>query len=200
MLGVLAGLAVTAAGGTAWYYSQQVGVTVEANTADGELSDEARALLEELQQKVALGWWEVVDSKDPFTDVPIVAASVDSVAHTSTAAAPTLLVRCLEGETAVLIDWHVPLGGGNALTKHVVARVGEDPPEALQQWPKSENEQATFAPMEPVGLLRRMLTADRLAAKVEPPRRDPITAIFLLQGIEIALEPIMRACDWSAEG
>lgn len=145
------------------------------------------------------GAWHTNENRDPIDDSAVITATLDAESGRSTLGQPvTLVVRCGSNTTEVYAIWNDYVGDDSSSVyneyKNVEVRVG-DAPAQTQQWGVSTDKQATFA-NAPVPLLREMVGQERLALRITPYGENPITAIFALEGIREAVEPIAEECDW----
>lgn len=104
----------------------------------------------------------------------------------------SLIVRCSSRELNVYINWNDYLGD----SAEVLTRVGSAKA-TTTRWPLSTDSQATFYPNNPKTFINQLLRVDRLVAQVTPYNESPVTAIFDLTGMDMALEPVRDACGWS---
>lgn len=69
-----------------------------------------------------------------------------------------------------------------------------------QRWSTLTDHKATFAPGSPVELIKRMAVAERLVLQTTPYAENPITAVFTLKGIDVAMAPLAKGCGWTLSG
>lgn len=136
--------------------------------------------------------WMVEFTVDPLTDERTARASLPALQGTGVEGDPIqLLVQCREGRTDVILDW------GHYLPnqQEVALRLDSDEPQRTFWEPDRNSTQARYR-SESVALARALAVRRRLVARVSPPRRDAITAIFDLTGMSDAIVPVGEACGW----
>jgi len=101
-----------------------------------------------------------------------------------------ILARCMSGDTDVFISWDDYLGR----EANVLTRVGDEQA-VTQRWSMSTDQTATFHP-QPVNFLQDMMSATRLVAQITPYNESPTTAVFKINGLSEAIEPLRQECGW----
>lgn len=145
------------------------------------------------------GDWYTNEDRDPIDDSAVITAMLDAESGSSSYGdVVSLVARCGSNTTEVYAVWHDYVGDDSSSVynefKNVEVRVGEADAET-QQWSVSSDKKATFA-SAPVPLLKRMVAEDRLALRMTPYGESPITAIFDLDGMREAVEPLAEECGW----
>lgn len=111
----------------------------------------------------------------------------------------SLTIRCMSNKTELFVNWNDFLGDDSHDVyndwKNVIVRVGENKAQQ-QRWDISTDSKATFAPGSPIDLIKRMLKAERLVLRTTPYNENPVTAVFMLKGMENAVAPIAEECGW----
>lgn len=147
------------------------------------------------------GKWRVHRSTNPLDDgdTVLLRLEADSGRSGFESRPVTLLARCRSNETEVYVDWHVFLGDDSADIysdwKYVTVRIGDGKAER-QRWSVSTDNEATFAPDWAGNLLKRMLGEERLVLQVIPYSENPVTAVFDVRGLSVALAPLAETCGW----
>ena len=138
------------------------------------------------------GKWEVHEDVSPLDDsktVIMALSSEDRIGQTR----PQLVVRCMEGETHVFIDYDTILGRpGYDVT--VWTRFDQRPAES-SRWAVSSSGTAIFADYG-VSLALEIASARMLFVRVIPERGNRISATFQLKGSVEAMRPLREACGW----
>jgi type VI secretion system protein VasI len=136
--------------------------------------------------------WVVEFAVDPLTDIRTARATLPALQGTGAEGDPIeFIVQCRDERTEVLLDW------GHFLPnqQEVTLRLDSDEPQRTF-WDPDRNSTRALYRSDGAALARALATRRRLVARVNPPRRDPITAIFDLTGMSDALVPIGEACGW----
>ena len=139
------------------------------------------------------GSWESDTSQNPVDDSTTVTALLEAQTGRSKFGKKIrLLLRCKSHKTEAYIDWDAYLGMDATL---VTTRIGKH--KAVQsEWQISTDYQATFYPGGGAGFIRQLLGQDRLVVELTPYGDSPVTAIFMLDGIDQVVEPIKKECGW----
>lgn len=144
--------------------------------------------------------WLITDNTNPVDDSKTRRATLIADQGTSSMGDPvSLTIRCQSNKTEMFVNWNDYLGDDSHDVyddwKRVTVRVGEA--KAIdQRWSISTDSKATFAPGSAVNLIKQMVKADRLVLRTTPYNENPVTAVFLLKGIEGAIGPIAEECGW----
>ena len=138
--------------------------------------------------------WQLNTTTNPAdgsTTVVLYREAMEVRAH-SGARDPILYVRCKGGATELYIDWHDYIPGA---THQVTTRLDRNPTQA-RMWNLSRSNIATFYPGSPIDFLQTLMAADRLYAEATPYNTAPVTALFDLEGLTDAIQPLRSACGW----
>lgn len=136
--------------------------------------------------------WVVEFTVDPLTDVRTARAVLPALQGTGVEGDPIeLIVQCRSERTEVLLDWGYFLPN----QQEVTIRLDSDEPQRTFWDPDRNGTHARYR-SDSAALARALATRRRLVARVSPPRRDPITAVFDLTGMSDALVPVGEACGW----
>lgn len=138
--------------------------------------------------------WQLNTTTNPSdgsTTVVLYREAMEVRAH-SGARDPILYVRCKGGGTELYIDWHDYIPGA---THQVTTRLDRTPTQA-RMWNLSRSNIATFYPGSPIDFLQTLMAADRLYAEATPYNTAPVTALFDLEGLTDAIQPLRSACGW----
>lgn len=131
---------------------------------------------------------------------PLQALTLTADSGTSGFGEPVQLIAlCRANTTEVFIHWHEYLGAdgaqGDDVIKQVTLTIDDGPPET-GQWPISDDVEATFTPEWGGTLLRQLAGAQQMTAQITPYDQRTITAMFNVQGLAQAIEPLTSACNW----
>ncbi|SIN82745.1 type VI secretion system-associated protein TagO [Vannielia litorea] len=135
------------------------------------------------------GKWNYQSSSDPLTDEAVFTAYVTSD-YPSAGRDPILFVRCKSNSIDAYIAWNEYLSDNTTVT----VRFGDDEPET-SNWASAVDETATFVPGGRLqAFLTRMMTVDKLTARIQPYREGPVTAVFDLTGMKTVFDPYRDLC------
>ncbi len=145
-----------------------------------------------------LGNWIVDTSKNPLDDSATAIAILDATNGEGTYGDPvSLILRCDSGEIDAYISWESYIGLDDP---PVTWRLGSFPAQTTY-WGISTDSQATFFPGNAGfvnAFLRDLRNVDQFVAQITPYSESPITAIFDLEGIQVAADLIESTCDSSS--
>jgi hypothetical protein len=149
----------------------------------------------------AMGAWEAHDSTNPVDDSKTLVATLKASEGTSSSGEPvTLIIRCQSKSMELFVNWKDYLGSDSHEAyddwKHILVRVGQDEA-VVQRWPLSTDSKASFAPGEPLALIKKILKAQRLVVQTTPFSENPVTAVFQLKGMDVAMKPLAASCGWT---
>lgn len=103
-----------------------------------------------------------------------------------------LAIRCKSNTTDMWIIWGDYLGND---MPSVTTRLGQEDAKT-DRWSLSTNNTSTFYPGSPIGLLKEMMSETRYVAQITPYNESPITAVFNISGLEEAIGPLRKTCNW----
>jgi len=156
--------------------------------------------------------WEIITQKDELSGQNVIAVSIDSVLkipdETGTKLLqPSLLIRCKDGETTLLVNWWRFISTGESLgegilgqykTHHVDYRIDNEPVVSDSVWVMSSDFRATAAfPGFSVDIILKLITAHQLVAQTLPYGSNPVQAKFNVEGLDKVIRKIAIACNWS---
>ena len=137
------------------------------------------------------GDWLVDVDVNPIDDSTTVTLILEASEGSSSYGDPIyILARCMSGDTDVFISWDDYLGR----EANVLTRVGDDQA-VTQRWSMSTDQTATFHP-QPINFLKELMTSTQLVAQITPYNESPTTAIFKINGLSEAVEPLRQECGW----
>lgn len=119
------------------------------------------------------------------------------VSGSGTGGAATLVVRCIDNRTDVLVSTDLVLGGSLDDRTEVRLRFDSAPAET-QSWLRSTSYRAAFA-IDRIGLARRLAhtEAKELRVRVAPFDSAGVDFVFSLNGARAQIEKVARLCGWS---
>lgn len=136
------------------------------------------------------GKWLVETGLDPITDQATFTAALAADSGGSGYNRPTLLIRCKQKSSEVLVSWGDYLGDNTVVT----ARFGNEAPETFS-WSQSTDSTATFLYSDRLKwFFETAIRVDRLATQITPYQSGPITAVFDLRGIANVLSDKKEMC------
>lgn len=158
----------------------------EAEAASAPTGDDARP------QPTASSWLLVEGSDAGAGAAEVELAREASRGVNSTGIAPTLHLRCVDGESEVVIVWYEdPEGSDNDVT----TQIGDANP-VRRTW-TNQNEDATVFPRDSAAIfIQRLTEADSLTASTNLYKRMPVTAVFDLTGLSEEVGRLREACGW----
>jgi len=140
--------------------------------------------------------WRSVQKTNPIDDTPIITIYTYAIGGQNRFGRKSQLIfRCQNNKTEVLILWHEFIGlGRHASSQKVVIRLDSGTAQS-QSWSHSTSGTATFA-HRPISLIRKWTKHTRLVAQTTPYNRGPIAAIFNITGLNEAIKPLAKTCNW----
>ncbi|MDR7117532.1 type VI secretion system-associated protein TagO [Caulobacter sp. BE254] len=147
-----------------------------------------------------MGAWTTSEDVNPVDDSKTHFASLIAEEGAASGGEPiTLTIRCQSNKTELYVNWNDYLGDDSHDVyndwKQVIVRVGTAEA-TTQRWGISTDSNATFAPGSPVALIQKMGKADRLVLQTTPYNENPVTAVFKLNGMDIATKQLGESCSW----
>lgn len=140
--------------------------------------------------------WALSTETDIMTDVARLLAIVDSPSATSCRQPARLVLRCDNGTTAMYVSHgcYAPPTARNSLLT-VQWRVDDGDVED-RDFQTSTNDQAFGDFTGGQILIRGLFGAERLIVRFSPYRDPPVTIIFDVSGIDLAVRDLREACGW----
>ena len=137
------------------------------------------------------GEWIITQDINPLDHTPTVYLSLAAELGTSTHGDPVVLVlRCESRKIEAYLIWDNFLGGRVFMT----TRFGSEEVER-QYWWMSTDFAGAFYPGNARMFIYRLKAVDSFVAQAKPHEQDPITAVFLLDGLAKAIVPLEAACQ-----
>lgn len=144
-----------------------------------------------------VGVWHIHFDRSQIDDSESVFLSVPSMDILTTRygdeTRPVLILRCLENETDVIINWdRFSFYSDGA---EVTARIDKKKA-GTRTWNTSTDNEALFHP-QPIAFIKSMLNAETLLVRVTPISDDPREVSFYIHGLRNVLPPLKKACHWN---
>lgn len=138
--------------------------------------------------------WSGTANVDAMTDF---VGWTAQVVGSGTGGVATLIVRCIDDRTDVIVSTDYVLGGTSYDRTEIRLRFDSEPAET-QSWQRSTSYLAAFA-IDRIGLARRLAltTAKELRVRVTPFNRGGVDFVFPLGGAAKQIENVARRCGWS---
>jgi len=140
--------------------------------------------------------WAMSTETDIMTDVARLLAIVDSPSATSCRQPARLVLRCDNGTTAMYVSHgcYAPPTARDSLLP-VQWRVDDGDVED-RDFQTSTNDQAFGYFTGGQLLIRDLFDAERLIVRFSPYRDPPVTIVFDVTGIDLAVRDLREACGW----
>ncbi len=123
--------------------------------------------------------------------------SVNTIAQNNIDRQVSLVIRCLPGKTEAFLDWKGPVvTGGQAIHNKptTVVNYSTNNNETFsEEWDVSTDQRALFA-RDPVAFVRNLMNKQTLSISFIPRGMYAETARFSIDGIEKAVDEIVKAC------
>lgn len=144
----------------------------------------------------AVKGWSVLTENSKIDDSLTVILSIDSNEEIEgnlsiDKARPSLMVRCMENHTNVIISWNRYLGI-NSTT--MTTRLDKDKA-ITQEWQLSTANDSVFS-TSAITFAKSMFKKDKLLARITPYGSNPVTATFNVSDLEVKIKPLREACNW----
>lgn len=134
--------------------------------------------------------WFTLETKDEMDD----SVKIMTIVHARSKPV-TMVVECNKEQTFLYINWRKYI---NSDMHPIIVRLDKEKA-FTKQWGISTNNRASFYPSSPIPLLRKMMRAKQLIARVSPYGSSDITATFNIKGADTAFQKISKQCKWDAE-
>lgn len=109
---------------------------------------------------------------------------------------PTLVIRCLENKTEVIVHTEVTANPELGLYNEYSVRIRFDSGKPIKQrWSGSTNNEALFAP-QPIKLAKQINNSEKMLFEFVPFQMGPQIVEFNVKGLESYLNEIAEACNW----
>lgn len=137
--------------------------------------------------------WTISESTNPLDDSPTVVLRLEaSTGSSRLGERPSLILRCMQNETDVYVNWNDYLGS-DAIS--VTSRLGRAESQT-SRWGLSTDNTSTFYPGRTTAFIREIAAVDTLVLNTTPYNESPVTAVFDVRGLSAELAPLQRACGW----
>ncbi len=107
---------------------------------------------------------------------------------------PSLWFRCINGKMSGFIDWGIFL---NIEKARVVFRFDDEPAQAaMGQVSKDHKKIESLSEDRVISRIKEMFGKKRLTARVTPLGEKPLAVTFSISGLEGAIKPLRKSCNW----
>lgn len=196
-LGVFTGLLLFA-GVAYWIYSGEVRQAKADELARLDLEIQQRekmiqytdSLAKEMESLIPDTRWLQVDYVDPITDRKSVRIGVPANSDNPDFA-PSLVIACEQNSTKMLVNWNTFIESHLMTTTRL-----DDTVYKKAGWERSSDYTTSFYPGNPITLIKKMLVSERYVVRGENMSGQIFTAVFELEGINEAIQPVRQHCSW----
>ncbi len=144
------------------------------------------------QATAPTGDWVSQISTNPIDDTQTVMLALQAEGGgTLNRNMPRLILRCRSSKTDAYINWDDYIADRTRVTYRIGSQVAR-----RTVWSTSTDNTVTFYPDDDVTFIQSLLAVDRFVARVVPDNEDPVTAVFNLAGLEVAVRPLRSVCGW----
>jgi len=148
--------------------------------------------LKELSENQTESNWDVSVDTDPIDDSKQIIFILKADSGESDYGNPTyLIIRYSNNESNLFANWGDYLGS----EAFVTMRVGADKA-STRKWSLSTDSKATFFPGNPIELIKKIMSTDKLVMQCTPYNSNPITAVFNVSGLKEEAEIYMDDLNW----
>ncbi len=107
---------------------------------------------------------------------------------------PSLWFRCINGKMSGFIDWGIFLDVEKA---RIVFRYDDEPAQAaMVQVSKDHKKIESLSEDRVIFRIKEMFRKSRLTARVPPQGEKPLAVTFNISGLESAIKPLRKSCNW----
>lgn len=144
------------------------------------------------------GSWEVKEVTSDIDDsknVLIAAQSINPVeGRFGRSSYPALIMACRENKTSLYIAWNTFI---DTRARQVLYRLDKEPAHHINM-PVSTDHKSTglWNGVSSIPFIKKMLDSEKLLVRVTPYGENPITAKYDLKGLENAIKPLKKSCNW----
>ncbi|MFC0280519.1 hypothetical protein ACFOHK_15040 [Falsigemmobacter intermedius] len=173
-------------------------VVRQVGTSDGstKTSEDERQAAVAQRQAGLRGDWRISREKDPITDRAKMYLTLRASEHdVRTVKTPQLVLRCVEGELSVHVNWHVFISAKDRVSDDIklTFRLDSADPQT-SNWGLSTDNTATFYGGNDTIFMRSLAETDTFVARVTPYRDPPATAIFHIEGLSAHIDELFETC------
>jgi type VI secretion system protein VasI len=143
-------------------------------------------------------WWTHTSTSalDDSTTVAIGLEAENEVQGWITRSKPTLVVRCIAGETEVFVNAGMVLEMGPNTWGVVPTRIRFDSGTAQDLGARESTDRTGFFYGYAVSLAKQMMQHDTMVIGFTPLNTGEVAATFDLRGLSEAIKPVREACGW----
>lgn len=145
--------------------------------------------------------WTVGSEKSEMTDQTNVYLTTQAVGSRNPAAGidrePTLILRCMENKTAVIIDMGGAFMSDIENYGEVEVRLDEEPKKVIQMFATTDNMAIGLGSgMNAIGFIKGLFDAQELRLRVTPYRESGAIIRFNITGLKQKIDPLRTECGW----
>lgn len=152
--------------------------------------------------EVSSGKWQVVRQTSKMTDEENIALQLNSEETINcgwnNGEKIALLLRCKEGRTSMYFVTGCHMAGSEYDSYGSIDyRLDQEKAKTTSATPSTDNRAlGLWSGNKAVPFAKQMLGKSTLVARMTPYGESPFTATFELSGLDKAIEPLRRACNW----
>ena len=139
-----------------------------------------------------VGKWLIEKDTSPIDDSPIAILALPAGENSSNNRI-MLFIRYKNAKTEVFINWHDYIGYEGLF--NVITRFDKEKAET-RNWSISSNKIATFYKGNDINLIKKMMKADKLFARVIHYDNQTTDAFFDLRHLSEAIDKVNDTCHW----
>ncbi len=107
---------------------------------------------------------------------------------------PSLWFQCINGKMSGFIDWGIFLDVEKA---KIVFRYDDEPVQvAIAQVSQDHKKIEPLSKDRLISRIKEMFGKKKLTARVTPPGKKPLAVTFNISGLETAIKPLRKSCNW----
>lgn len=145
--------------------------------------------------------WMVEVEKSPMDDSTTVYMSVESEnsippKFRTGPDKADLLIRCKENKTVIFAVFSDYFLGSSTELSYIEYRVDSEKAERKRFYISNDHKAIGLWDGESIKFIKSLFSKNQLILRVTPFSESPVTAIFPISGIETAIDPLRKACNW----
>ena len=142
--------------------------------------------------------WHVSTHVSPITDTSDVYMHRNSRKTVQTdifgEAHPMLLIQCVNGQTSIAVNWEFIVGGG---TLPLTYRVDDAQPVTAEVKVSDDFRSiVSWSSERSIEVIKTLLGKEKVALQITPLSQQPVAVVFDLEGLEKAVQPLRKSCNW----
>ena len=142
--------------------------------------------------------WHVSTHVSPITDTSDVYIHRESRETIETdvfgEAHPMLLIQCVNGQTSISVNWEFIVGGG---TLPLTYRIDDAEPVTAEVKVSDDFRSiVSWSDERSIEVIKLLLDKEKVALQITPLSQQPLAVVFDLGGLEKAIQPLRKSCNW----